>query len=57
MIVYVPREFGYIQDGVRWQDEDIALQIDDAILNFLKAENVNYIEGKRINKGKDLDKY
>ena len=46
MIVYVPREFGYIQDGVRWQDEDIALQIDDAILNFLKAENVNYIEVK-----------
>ena len=43
---YVPREFGYIQDGVRWQDEDIALQIDDAILNFLKAENVNYIEVK-----------
>ena len=46
MIVYVPREFGYIQDGVRWQDEDIALQIDDAILSFLKAENVNYVEVK-----------
>ena len=39
-------EFGYIQDGVRWQDEDIALQIDDAILSFLKAENVNYVEVK-----------
>ena len=46
MIVYVPREFGYVQDGVRWQDEDIALQIDDAILSFLKAENVNYMEVK-----------
>ena len=46
MIVYVPREFGYIQDGVRWQAEDIALQIDDAILSFLKAENVNFIEVK-----------
>ena len=46
MIVYVPREFGYVQDGVRWQDEGIALQIDDAILSFLKAENINFIEAK-----------
>lgn len=45
-IVYVPREFGYIQDGVRWQDEEMAIQIDEAILNFLKAENVNFIEVK-----------
>lgn len=45
-IVYVPREFGYVQDGVRWQAEDIAIQIDEAILNFLKSENVNYIEVK-----------
>ena len=44
MIVYLPREFGYVQDGVRWQDEDIALQIDDAILNFLKSENIDYVE-------------
>ena len=42
----MPKEVGYIQDGVRWQDEDIALQIDDAILSFLKAENVNYVEVK-----------
>ncbi|MGL5328612.1 MAG: AAA family ATPase [Peptostreptococcaceae bacterium] len=46
MIVYVPREFGYVQDGVRWQDEEIAIQIDEAILSFLKAENINYIEVK-----------
>ena len=46
MIVYVPREFGYVQDGVRWQAEDVALQIDEAILSFLKSENVNYIEVK-----------
>lgn len=46
MIVYVPREFGYVQDGVRWQDEGIALQIDEAILSFLKAENINFIEVK-----------
>lgn len=44
MIVYVPREFGYVQDGVRWQDEDIAIQIDEAILSFLKAENIKYVE-------------
>ena len=45
-IIYVPREFGYVQDGVRWQDEEIALKIDEAILSFLKAENVNFIEVK-----------
>ena len=44
MIIHVPREFGYVQDGVRWQDEEIALKIDEAILSFLKAENVNYIQ-------------
>ncbi|WP_330362575.1 AAA family ATPase [[Clostridium] dakarense] len=46
MIVYVPREFGYVQDGVRWQDEEIALKIDESILSFLKSENVDYIEVK-----------
>lgn len=45
-IIYVPREFGYVQDGVRWQDEEIALKIDEAILSFLKAENVNFVEVK-----------
>ena len=44
MIIYVPREFGYVKDGVRWQDESIAIKIDEAILSFLKAENINYIE-------------
>ena len=43
-IVYLPREFGYVKDGVRWQDEKIAIQIDEAILTFLKSENINYIE-------------
>lgn len=46
VIVYVPREFGYVQDGVRWQDEEIALKIDESILNFLKSENVDYVEVK-----------
>lgn len=44
MIIYVPREFGYVKDGVRWQDEDIAIQIDESILSFLKAENIKYVE-------------
>ncbi len=46
MIIYIPREFGYVKDGVRWQDEEVARQIDDAILNFLKVENIDYIEVK-----------
>ena len=46
MIIYVPREFGYVKDGVRWQDESIAIKIDEAILSFLKAENVNFVEVK-----------
>lgn len=41
-IFFVPREFGYTQDGVRWQDEDLANAIDKAILSFLEAENVKF---------------
>lgn len=41
-IFYVPREFGYEKDGVRWQDEDIAMAIDEAIRVFLDSENINY---------------
>ncbi len=41
-IFFVPREFGYKQDGVRWQDEELAKSIDDAIKQFLDAENVCY---------------
>ena len=41
-IFFVPREFGYTQDGVRWQDEEMASAVDNAILNFLNAENVKY---------------
>ncbi|MDU1455171.1 AAA family ATPase [Paraclostridium sordellii] len=44
MIVYVPRQFGYVKDGVRWQDESIAIQIDESILSFLKSENINFVE-------------
>lgn len=41
-IFFVPREFGYTRDGVRWQDEELAEAIDRAILSFLEAENVNF---------------
>lgn len=46
-IFFVPREFGYSKDGVRWQDEDTAVKIDEAIKQFLDAENVPYkvVEG------------
>ena len=41
-IFFVPREFGYKKDGVRWQDEEVAQAVDKAILGFLDAENVKY---------------
>lgn len=41
-IFYVGREFGYEKDGVRWQDEDIAIAVDNAILSFLKTEAISY---------------
>ncbi|PAB60728.1 AAA family ATPase [Anaeromicrobium sediminis] len=43
-IIYLPREFGYKKDGVRWQDEEVAKEVDEAILSFLKAENVPFIQ-------------
>ena len=41
-IFFVPREFGYKKDGVRWQDEGVAQAVDKAILGFLESENVKY---------------
>lgn len=41
-IIYLPREFGYEQDGVRWQDEELAKAVDKAILTFLESENITY---------------
>lgn len=43
-IFFVPREFGYSKDGVRWQDENAAVEVDNAIKSFLEAENVTYME-------------
>lgn len=42
-IFFLPREFGYEKDGVRWQDEKTAIAIDEAIKSFLDAENVDYM--------------
>lgn len=46
-IIFLPREFGYEKDGVRWQDEDTARMVDFAIKQFLDSENVPYaiVEG------------
>lgn len=41
-VFFLPREFGYSKDGVRWQDEEVAKQVDDAIEVFLKSENIKY---------------
>lgn len=41
-IFFLPREFGYSKDEVRWQDENTAVMVDDAIKQFLDAEQVNY---------------
>lgn len=43
-IFFLPREFGYERDGVRWQDEETALAVDNAIKAFLDSENVTYRE-------------
>ncbi|MCY6483219.1 ATP-binding protein [Clostridium aestuarii] len=55
-IFFVPREFGYLKDGVRWQDEETAKSIDSAIMNFLDAENVPYtiIEGATKERAKKI---
>lgn len=57
-IFFVPRQFGYTQDGVRWQDEDMAQAVDKAILSFLEAENVKYtvVEGSTKERSEEIIK-
>ncbi|WP_291582011.1 ATP-binding protein [Clostridium sp. UBA6640] len=43
-VFYVGREFGYSKDGVRWQDEETASKVDEAIKQFLDVESVPYIK-------------
>jgi nicotinamide riboside kinase len=55
-IFFLPREFGYAQDGVRWQNEDTAKLVDLAIRQFLDAENVPYktVEGSTKDRSKKI---
>lgn len=55
-IFFVPREFGYTQDGVRWQNESLAQAVDSAIKQFLDSENVKYalIEGSTKDRAKQI---
>lgn len=41
-IFYIPREFGMERDGIRYQDDDFAVVIDNKIKNFLDIMNVPY---------------
>ncbi|MDU5493664.1 MAG: ATP-binding protein [Clostridium perfringens] len=55
-IFFVPREFGYTQDCVRWQDESTASAVDNALKQFLDSENVKYttIEGSTKDRAKQI---
>ena len=55
-IFFVPREFGYLQDGIRWQDESTASAVDNTIKQFLDSENVKYtkIEGSTKERAKKI---
>ncbi|MCT4584873.1 MAG: ATP-binding protein [Peptostreptococcaceae bacterium] len=57
-ILYLPREFGYEKDGVRWQDEETAKLIDESILNFLESENVDFkiVSGSTKERAKEIFK-
>ncbi|MEW5952535.1 MAG: ATP-binding protein [Bacillota bacterium] len=41
-IFYIPREFAMEKDGIRYQDEDFAVMVDNKIKNFLDIMNVPY---------------
>lgn len=55
-IFFLPREFGYSKDGVRWQNEDTAKLVDFAIQQFIDAENVPYkiVEGSTKERSKKI---
>ncbi|MFZ5651938.1 MAG: AAA family ATPase [Bacillota bacterium] len=41
-IFYIPREFAFYTDGVIYQNEETAIQVDNKIRNFLDIMNVPY---------------
>jgi nicotinamide riboside kinase len=41
-VFYIPREFAVEKDGIRYQDDDFAVVVDQKIKNFLDIMNVPY---------------
>jgi len=41
-VFYIPREFAMNKDGIRYQDEEFAHEVDTKIKNFLDIMNVPY---------------
>jgi len=41
-IFYIPREFAFHPDGVIYQNEELAIKVDEKIKNFLDIMNVPY---------------
>jgi len=45
-IFYIPREIKLIDDGVRYQNLEFALEVDRKIADFLNIMNISYVEVK-----------
>ncbi|MCG9969270.1 ATP-binding protein [Pelotomaculum terephthalicicum JT] len=45
-IFYIPREIRLVDDGVRYQNLEFALEVDKKIIDFLSIMNINYVEVK-----------
>jgi len=45
-IFYIPREIKLIDDGVRYQNLEFALEVDKKIVDFLSIMNISYVEVK-----------
>ncbi|AGL00940.1 AAA family ATPase [Desulfoscipio gibsoniae] len=43
-VFYIPREFAFEKDGIRYQDDEYAVVVDQKIKNFLDIMNVPYVE-------------
>jgi nicotinamide riboside kinase len=46
LIFYIPREIDLVDDGVRYQNLEFALEVDNKIINFLDMMNIDYTEVK-----------
>lgn len=45
-IFYIPREIKLVDDGVRYQNLEFALEVDKKIVDFLDIMNIKYVEVK-----------